>query len=139
MGAVTTSNAMAAASVQPRFTELGNVTIVCTQAIASDASQGNGYKLFNVASGMTIADVYMRLTTAASTATSVFHLGIATNSSDFIQSYAMNVVTIGRATVGLPYTCTADTPIYAWTGGGAATAASSLVVVATVINTESKD
>lgn len=132
------TNAMAAATVQPKFTEVGNLEIICTQAIASNAASGQAYKLFNVASGMTLVDVYMRLATAASTAASVIHLGIATNSSDFIASYAQNVVTVGRATVGLPYTCTADTPIYAWTDGGAATAASNLIVVATVSPTDNK-
>ena len=133
------TNAMAGATIQPMFKEVGDLTIICTQAIASDAASGQPYKLFNVASGMTLKDVYMRLATAASTATSTVMLGIATNSSDFIQSYAQNSVAIARATVGLPYTCTADTPIYAWTSGGAATAASNLIVVATVFNTEAKD
>jgi hypothetical protein len=135
----TTTNAMAAASVQPKFAEVGNLSIICTQAIASDAASGTGYKLFNVASGMTLVDIYMRLATAASTATSVINLGIATNSSDFIQSYAQNGVAVARATVGLPYTCTADTPLYAWTTGGAATAASNLIVVATVTSTDNKN
>lgn len=135
----TTTNAMAAASIQPKWYEVGDHTIICTQAIASNAASGSAYKLFNVASGMTLKDVYMRLATAFSTAASTIHLGIATNSSDFIQSYAGNVVTVSRATVGIPYTCTADTPIYAWQDGGAATATSNLVVVATVTNTEDKD
>lgn len=135
----TTTNAMAAASVQPKFAEVGDLSIICTQAIASGAASGTAYKLFNVASGMTLKDVYMRLATAASTATSVIHLGIATNSSDFIASYAQNGVGVARATVGLPYTCTADTPIYAWTDGGAGTAASNLIVVATVASTDNKD
>lgn len=135
----TTTNAMAAASIQPKYSEVGEHTIICTQAIASDAASGTAYKLFNVASGMTLVDVYIRLATAASTATSVIKLGIATNSADFVASYAQNITTVGRATVGIPYTCTADTPIYAWTDGGAATGASNLICVATVSATENVD
>jgi hypothetical protein len=124
---------MAAASIQPKYIEVGDLSVVCTQAIASNAASGKAYKMFNVASGMTIVDLYMRCQTAHSTAASTIHLGLATNSSDFIQSYAGNVTTIARATVGLPYTCTADTPVYAWQDIGASTAASNLVVCARIV------
>ena len=136
---MTTTNTMAGATIQPKFSETETISIVCTQAIASDAASGSAYKLFNIASGMTLVDVYIRLQTAASTATSVVKLGIATNSADFVATYAQNITTVGRATAGLPYTCTADTPIYAWTDTGAATAASNLVVVAMVAPTENQD
>jgi hypothetical protein len=135
----TTTNAMAAASIQPKYFETGQHTIICTQAIASDAATATAYQLFNLASGMTLVDVYIRLATAASTATSTLHLGIATNAATFVASYAQNIITVGRATAGLPYTCTADTPIYAYTAGGAATAASNLICVATVAATENVD
>lgn len=136
---MTTTNAMAGSSIQPKFSETETISIVCTQAIASDAASGTVYKLFNVASGMTLIDIYMRLQTAASTAASLIKLGTTTNGVDLIPTYAQNIVTVGRATAGLPYTCTADTPIYAWTDTGAATAASNLVVVAMVAPTENQD
>ncbi len=128
----TATNAMAAASIQPKMCETGNIAIVCTQALISTQTSGSAWKLFNVASDMTIVDVYMRLQTAASTAASLINLGVATNAATFIASYAQDSVAVGRATAGLPYTCTADTPIYAYTSVGAATAASNLVVVAIV-------
>jgi hypothetical protein len=126
----TTTNAMAASTVQPKFVEVGNFSIVCTQAIASNAASLAAYKLFVVASDVTIVDMYLRLGTAASTAATLMNVGITTNGSDFIASYATSTIVLGRATKGLPYTCTADTPIYANLSAGDCTAASNLYVVA---------
>jgi hypothetical protein len=136
---MTTTNAMAAASVQPKFIEKGDFSIVCTQALASNAASLAAYKLFNVASDVTIRDMYMRLATAASTAATLLNVGLATATASFIETAAASVVTMARATKGLPYTCTADTPIYAFLTAGDCTAASNLVVVAVCCAKDNQD
>jgi hypothetical protein len=126
----TITNAMAASGIQPKFVENGTFAYVCTQAIASNAASLAAYKLFVVASDVTIVDMYLRLATAASTAATLLNVGTTTNGAQFIASYATSTVVLGRATAGLPYTCTADTPIYANLSAGDCTAASNLIVVA---------
>lgn len=124
------TNSMAASSIQPKFIEKGDFSIVCTQAILSNAASTQAYKLFNVASDVTIVDIYHRLATAASTAATLFNVGLATATASFIETAAASITTVVRATKGLPYTCTADTPVYAFITIGDCTAASNLVVVA---------
>lgn len=126
------TNAMAAANIQPKYDESGLVTIVCTQAIAVNATTGTPWKLFNVASDMTIVDMYLRLATACGTSTGKLNIGIATNAATFIETAGQDAVTVARATKGLPYTCTADTPIYCYVTTTNCTAASNLIVVATL-------
>lgn len=133
------TNTMAGATIQPKFKEAGDFSIVCTQTILSNAASTQAYKLFNVASDVTIVDVYMRLATAASTAATLFNLGLATATASFVETAAASAVTIARATKGLPYTCTADTPIYAFITAGDCTAASNLLVVARCVSKDNQD
>lgn len=125
-------NALAAASIQPKFKEAGNFQIVCTQAIASNATTGTPWELFVVASDVEILDMYLRLATACGTSTGKLNIGIATNAATFVVTAGQDVTTMARATAGLPYKCTADTPIYAYVTTANCTAASNLIVVATL-------
>ncbi len=126
------TNAMAGAKIQPKCKETGTFQIVCTQSVASDATTATPWKLFNVASDVTIIDMYLRLATASGTSTGKLNIGIATDAATFIVTASQAVVTVARATAGLPYTCTADTPIYCYISGADGTAASNLIVVATL-------
>lgn len=126
------TNAMAAAGIQPKFKESGNLTIVCTQSVASNATTATPWKLFNVASDMTIIDMYMRLATASGTSTGKLNIGIATNAATFIATAGQDSTAVARATAGLPYTCTADTPVYAYITAADGTAASNMIVVAVI-------
>lgn len=126
------TNTMAGATIQPKFKEMGAFMIVCTQAIASDAASAQAYKLFNIASGCTLTDIYIRLSAQIVTGTTL-NLGLATNGTDFISGGSCTSVVIQRGTGSLPYTCTADTPIYIYLSAAAGTAGNALVV-ATVSN-----
>lgn len=136
----TITNTMAGSSIQPKWFEVGVHPIVCTQAIASGAASGQDYKLFAVASGMTILDVICRLTTAINATNAYFHLGIASGDKTLVSTATCGstVPQRGGPDCILPYTCTADTYVYA-TLGAAATAASSLIVTALVANSETID
>jgi len=133
---MTVTNAMAGATIQPKFSDVEVWSIVCTQAIASAAASGENYKLFYVSSGATILDVYLRLATACSTAASLMHVGLTSGGSDFVASAAQSVTTVARATKGLPYACTADQLVYLNLDVGATTAASNAIVTVLCINTQ---
>jgi len=121
------TNAMAGATIQPKFREMGSFKIVCTQAIASDAASAQAYKLFNIASGCTLTDIYIRLSAQIVTG-STLNLGLATNGTDFIGAGSCTSVVIQRGSAGMPLTCTADTPVYIYLSAAAGTAGNALVV-----------
>lgn len=138
--ALIATNAMAAAAVQPKHTEVGTMAIVCTQAIASGVASDSHYKLFFVGSGMTIVDCMMRYDTAVGTSNRYGHIGIASGGKTLVSSHALSLTYPGRggADCALPYSCTADTTIF-YTHGGASTAISNLIVTCFVAPTENVD
>ena len=139
--ALLATNAMAAAGIQPKHTEVATMTVICTQAIASGAASDGHYNLFKVASGMTIVDAIVRMTTAVNATNTYFHVGVASAGEQLISSASLGRVYPQRtdsASKVLPYTCTADTTIVA-TLGAASTAISSMIVTALIAPTEQID
>lgn len=136
----TITNAMAAAAIQPKWHEVGDFSVVCTQAIASGAASDQDYKLFTVASGATILDVFARFATAINVTNSYYHVGIASGGKTLISSQSVGYTypSKGGPDVTLPYECTADTDVY-MTLGVASTAISSFIVVARLCNAEAMD
>lgn len=134
------TNAMAAAGIQPKHTEVGCMAIVCSQAIASGAASDGHYALFKVASGMTIVECMSRLATAIRATNTYYHIGIASGGKTLVSSASLGYVYPMQygADCTLPYSCTADTTIYA-TLGGASTAISTLIVTCMVAPTENID
>jgi len=132
---------MAATGIMPKHTEVSPIAVICTQAVASGAASDGHYELFKVASGMSIVDCYVRMTTAVNATNTYFHVGVASGGEQLISSASLGRVYPQRteaASKTLPYSCTSDTTIIA-TLGAAATAASSMIVVATVAPTENID
>lgn len=140
--ALLATNAMAAAGIQPKHTEVATMTVICTQAVASGAASDGHYNLFKVASGMTIVDAMARLTTAINATNVYYHVGVASGGGQLVSTApcGANGVPPQRAGAScvLPYTCTADTTIVA-TLGAASTAASALIVTAQIAPTEQID
>ena len=138
--ALLATNAMAAAGIQPKHTEVGTMAIVCTQAIASGAASDGHYALFKVASGMTIVECMSRLDTAIRATNTYYHIGIASGGKTLVSSASLGYVYPhrGGADCALPYSCTADATIYL-TMGQAATAAASLIVTCFIAPTENVD
>lgn len=138
--ALLATNAMAAAGIQPKHTEVATMTVICSQAIASGAASDGHYNLFKVASGMTIVQAMSRLTTAINATNSYYHVGIASGGGQLVSSASNGYVYPHHfgAACTLPYSCTADTTIVA-TLGAASTAISALVVTVEIAPTENID
>jgi hypothetical protein len=131
---------MAGSTIQPKWFDVGVHAVVCTQAIASAAASDQDYKLFAVASGMTILDAVGRLSAGINATNTYWHMGIASGGKTLV-STGTNFRAWpqrGGPDVTLPYSCTADTFVWLF-HGAAATAAVSFYATVYVTNTETVD